>query len=154
MAAGGPFSHILVPIDGSDASIHAGRVAMRISVTHSIPITFVYVVDKSVVDRIAGTGPMRNDEVRGELEQKGQRYLDYLMNEARNQGLQVKTLTRYGMPHTEITQLARELDVDLISIGQSSRSGPRRAMIGSVAARVVEYADCPVLVVKPSSPSR
>ena len=42
-----------------------------------------------------------------------------------------------------------ELGVDLIAIGQGSRSGPRRSLIGSVAARVVEYAPCPVLVVKP-----
>ena len=151
MAAETPFSHILVAVDGSDASIHASDVAMRIASTHHIPITFVYVVDRTVVDRIAGTGSESTDEVCRELEEKGRRYLDYLAIQARNKGLKADQVIRYGMPHSEITDLARDQGADLIAIGQGSRSGPRRALIGSVAARVVEYAHCPVLVVKPSS---
>ena len=58
MAAETPFSHILVPVDGSDASMHAGLVAMRIAGNHKIPITFVYVVDRAVVERIAATGTL------------------------------------------------------------------------------------------------
>jgi nucleotide-binding universal stress UspA family protein len=151
MAADTPFSHILVPVDGSDASIHAGRVAMDIASTHHIPITFVYVVDRTVVDRIAGTSSESVDEVCRELEEKGRRYVDYLAVQAHNKGLQADQVIRHGMPHSEIIDLARELNADLIAIGQGSRSGPRRSLIGSVAARVVEYAHCPVLVVKPFS---
>jgi len=151
MAAETPFSHILVPVDGSDASIHAGMVAMRIAGTHRIPITFVYVVDLAVADRIAGASSTSGDETARELEEKGKRYLEYLSLQARNRGLKADQVIRYGIPHSEIVSLARELQVDLIAIGQGSRSGPRRSMIGSVAARVVEYAPCPVLVVKPSS---
>ena len=148
MAAETPFSHILVPVDGSDASMHAGLLAMRIAGTHHIPITFVYVVDLAVADRICVTSGMSDDEVCRELEEKAQSYLDYLTLQARNKGIQSDQVVRRGVPHNEITSLARELDVDLIAIGQGSRSGPRRSLIGSVAARVVEYAPCPVLVVK------
>ena len=146
-----PFSHILVPVDGSDASIHAGRVAMRIAATHQIPITFVYVVDRTIVDRIASTSSTSDDDICHELEEKGRRYLDYLALQAQNRGLETDQVIRHGIPHSEITDLARELDVDLVAIGQGSRSGPRRSLIGSVAARVVEYAPCPVLVVKPTT---
>jgi nucleotide-binding universal stress UspA family protein len=148
MAAESPFSHILVPVDGSDASIHAGLVAMRIASNHHIPITFVYVLDRAIVDRIAATSALCDDEVCQELEEKAQSYLDYLASQAHKKGIQTDQVFRRGIPHNEITTLARELGVDLIAIGQGSRSGPRRALIGSVAARVVEYAPCPVLVVK------
>ena len=148
MAAETPFSHILVPVDGSDASIHAGQVAMRIAGTHRIPITFVYVVDRAVADRIAVASSLSDDETVHELREKGQRYLEYLALQARHRGLETEQVIRYGIPHSEIVGLARELGVDLIAIGQGSRSGPRRSLIGSVAARVVEYAPCPVLVVK------
>ena len=151
MAAETPFSHILVPVDGSDASIHAGFVAMRIAATHQIPITFVYVVDRAVVERIASAGSASDDQTSRELEEKGRRYLTYLAQQAQTKGLRADQVIRHGIPHSEIINLARECQVDLIAIGQSSRSGPRRAMIGSVAARVVEYAPCPVLVVKPST---
>jgi nucleotide-binding universal stress UspA family protein len=149
MAAESPFSHILVPVDGSGASIHAGLLAMRIASNHEIPITFVYVVDRAVAERIAATSTLCDDEVCSELEQKAQRYLDYLTQQAHNKGIKTDQAIRRGIPHSEIISLARELKVDLIAIGQGSRSGPRRSMIGSVAARVVEYAPCPVLVVKP-----
>ena len=149
MAAETPFSHILVPVDGSDASMHAGLLAMRIAGTHHIPITFVYVVDRAVVDRIAGASSASDDQTARELEEKGRHYLNYLAQQAQSKGLKTEQVIRRGIPHSEIISLARELSVDLIAIGQGSRSGPRRAMIGSVAARVVEYAPCPVLVVKP-----
>ena len=149
MAEESPFSHILVPVDGSGASIHAGLLAMRIASNHEIPITFLYVVDRAVVERIAATGTLCEDDVCSELEEKAQRYLDYLTLQADNKGIRTDQAMRRGIPHSEIISLARELKVDLIAIGQGSRSGPRRSMIGSVAARVVEYAPCPVLVVKP-----
>jgi nucleotide-binding universal stress UspA family protein len=149
MAAETPFSHILVPVDGSDASIHAGLIAMRIAATHRIPITFVYVVDRAVVDRIAVANSSSDEETAHELEEKGQRYLGYLALQARHRGLETDQVIRYGIPHSEIVGLARELGADLIAIGQSSRSGPRRALLGAVAGRVVESAHCPVLVVKP-----
>jgi nucleotide-binding universal stress UspA family protein len=151
MAAESPFSHILVAVDGSDASIHAGLVAMRIAGNHQIPITFVYVLDRAVVGRIAATSTLCDEEVCQELEEKAQSYLDYLATQARRKSIKTDQVIRRGIPHSEITSLAQELGVDLIAIGQGSRSGPRRSLIGSVAARVVEYAPCPVLVVKSST---
>jgi nucleotide-binding universal stress UspA family protein len=154
MAEETPFTHILVPVDGSDASIEASRVAMRIAGTPGVRITFLYVVDSTVVDRIGGSSAMSRDRARQESERKGQRYLDYLSVQAHNRGLTSEQVIRRGIPHTEITNLASELGMDLIVIGQGGRSGPRRALIGSVAARVVESALCPVLVVKSSPTGR
>ena len=53
-----------------------------------------------------------------------------------------------GPPHREITQAARQLKVDLIVIANRGYSGWKHAMLGSVAERVVQYAPCPVLVVR------
>jgi nucleotide-binding universal stress UspA family protein len=38
--------------------------------------------------------------------------------------------------------------MDLIVMGTFGRRGAERILIGSVAERVIEYAGCPVLVVK------
>ncbi len=143
-----PFTHILVPTDGSETSINAGQLAIRIAATHNVPITFVYVVDSTVIDDIAGATSKTAERVRRELEDKGRRYLNYLSHLARGRGLQSDQVVRYGIPHSEIADLAREQGVDLIVIGQVGRRGPRRVLIGSVAERVIEYAPCPVLVVR------
>jgi nucleotide-binding universal stress UspA family protein len=144
----GPFTHILVPTDGSKTSINAGRLAIQIAATHSVPITFVYVVDSTIVDEIAGATSKTTETVHRELEDKGRRYLDYLSRMARDRHLQADQVVRYGIPHSEIANLAREQGVDLIVIGQVGRRGPRRVLIGSVAERAIEYAPCPVLVVR------
>ncbi len=143
-----PFTHILVPTDGSETSINAGRLAIRIAATYSVPITFVYVVDSAIADEIAGATSKIAETVHRELEAKGRHYLDYLSRLARDRGLQTGQVVRHGIPHSEIANLAREQGVDLIVIGQVGRRGPRRVLIGSVAERVIEYAPCPVLVVR------
>ncbi|MBC7260826.1 MAG: universal stress protein, partial [Chloroflexi bacterium] len=78
----------------------------------------------------------------------GQRYLNYLTRLATDANLKTKQVIRYGTPYSEITSLANEEGADLIVIGQVGRHGPRRILIGSVTERVIEYANCPVLVVK------
>jgi nucleotide-binding universal stress UspA family protein len=47
-----------------------------------------------------------------------------------------------------IVEYAESHGVDLIIIGTRGRSGFRRLLLGSVASGVINYATCPVLVVK------
>jgi nucleotide-binding universal stress UspA family protein len=142
------FRHILVPTDGSQPSVAAGRLAIQLAVLHRAQITFVYVVDAAVVEELAGASGRMTTQVQQELEATGRRYLDYLSRLAREASLKTNQVIRYGMPYGEIENLAREQEVDLIVIGQVGRRGPRRVLIGSVTERVIERAPCPVLVVK------
>ena len=143
-----PFTHILVPTDGSDTSINAGLLAIQIAATHHARLTFVYVVDQIVVEGIASATSRSTEAVRKELESKGQHYLDYLSRAARDTALRTDQVIRHGIPHREIAELAHELQGDLIVIGQVGSHGFQRAHIGSVAERVIESAPCPVLVVR------
>jgi nucleotide-binding universal stress UspA family protein len=142
------FHHILVPTDGSQLSITAGRLAVQLAALHQARITFVYVVDAAVAEGVAGASGGEARQVQGELELSGQRYLDYLSRLASEANLAPNQALRHGVPFSEITNLAREEGVDLIVIGQVGGRGPRRILIGSVTERVIEHAPCPVLVVK------
>ena len=153
MAERSPFTHILVPTDGSESSIHAGRLAVQMASLHNSRMTLVYVVDSAIVQEMAGATSTSTDAMRQELEEKGQRYLDYLDRMARDRNVQTDQAILYGTPYWEIADLARERGVNLIVIGRVGRRGPRSALIGSVAERVLEYADCPVLVVSSTSAS-
>ena len=53
----------------------------------------------------------------------------------------------------EITNLARELDADIIVVGTHGRSGLGRVLLGSIATNVTKHAPCSVLIVRRSSPS-
>ena len=142
------FHHILAPINGSQSSVTAGRLAVQLTALHKARITFVYVVDDTVVEELAGVSGRVAKRVQSELELSGQRFLDYLSCLASEADLTSSQVIRHGVPYREITNLAREQGVDLIVIGQVGSRGPRRILIGSVTERVIEHAPCPVLVVK------
>jgi nucleotide-binding universal stress UspA family protein len=51
------------------------------------------------------------------------------------------------VPAERIVRLAKTRRADVIVMGTHGRTGFRRAILGSVAARVVALATCPVLTV-------
>jgi len=146
-----PFTHILVPTDGSETSIDAGRLAIQMASIHDSQVTFVYVIDSSTVEEMAGATSRNAEALQRELEEKGRRYLDYLARLAREKDVRSEQVIRHGIPYWEIADLARERRANLIVIGRVGCRGPRCALIGSVAERVIEYADCPVMVVNRAS---
>ena len=154
MEENSPFTHILVPTDGSEPSVSAGRLAIRIAAQHRIPITFVYVIDSVSAEKMAAATSRKLDAIYEELRNKGQSYLNYLTRLAQNRGLEASQVTRQGIPHREIADLARQSKADLIVMGQGGVGGPHRLDIGSVSKRVIESSPCPVLVAKHSRPRR
>jgi nucleotide-binding universal stress UspA family protein len=142
------FHHILAPINGSQSSVTAGRLAVQLTALHKAHITFVYVVDDAVVAEMAGVSGRVAKRVQSELELSGQRSLDYLSRLASEADLTSSQVIRHGVPYREITNLAREQGVDLIVVGQVGSRGPRRILIGSVTERIIERSPCAVLVVK------
>jgi nucleotide-binding universal stress UspA family protein len=145
----GPFSHIIVPTDGSETSINAGQLAIHIASMYPTKITFVYVIDDKTTEEVSRTTRKTPNEVRTEFGNQAQRYLDYLSRLAVQQDIATDQVIRYGTPYIEITELAREVNADLIVIGRVGGIGTQRlARIGSVAERVIEYAHCPVLTVR------
>jgi nucleotide-binding universal stress UspA family protein len=58
-----------------------------------------------------------------------------------------------GNPASEIVELAKAEDVDLIVLSTHGRTGLTRALMGSVAEVVVRRATCPVLTLKAKQPA-
>jgi universal stress protein A len=65
----------------------------------------------------------------------------------------VTTAVESGNPATQIVQYAERMSIDLIVIGTHGRTGMTRALVGSVAERVVRLAPCPVLTVAARLPA-
>lgn len=62
----------------------------------------------------------------------------------------VRTVTLVGDPAEELVRFAKAEAVDLVVLGTHGRTGVSRAVLGSVAEKVVRHAECPVLVVRPT----
>lgn len=74
--------------------------------------------------------------------------LDKVIASVRKRGLDAAPVLRKGAAWREINAAAAEIKVDLIVIGSEGRTGLGRALLGSVAEKVVRTAPCPVLVVR------
>ena len=74
--------------------------------------------------------------------------LDKVVAGVRGRGFDAEPLLRKGAAWREIDAAAVETKADLIVIGSEGRTGVGRALLGSVAEKVVRTARCPVLVVR------
>lgn len=106
----------------------------------------VYVIDNVVLNQIAKVS--EQETVERELKEDGQRYINFVLTLAQQAGVKAGSLLAKGRPFEQIVHLAKGLGMDLIVMGTYGRRGAERILIGSVAERVIEYASCPVLVVK------
>ena len=75
------------------------------------------------------------------------RQLDGLIGRARSAGVRATPIVCEGNEAAEIARLARSRRASMIVLGTHGRTGLKRALLGSVAARVLTLAPCPVLTV-------
>jgi nucleotide-binding universal stress UspA family protein len=142
----GNIKKILIPTDGSDYSIRAAELGISVAKMLGAQVMIVYVIDTVVLDQIAKVTEREN--IERELKRDGERYINYVLSLANQKGVKAASLLAKGRPFEQVVHLAKGLGMDLIVMGTYGRRGAERILIGSVAERVIEYATCPVLVVK------
>jgi nucleotide-binding universal stress UspA family protein len=59
-----------------------------------------------------------------------------------------QVIIREGVPHEVILEEASSWGADLIVMGKLGRRGIAHILLGSVAERVIEFSEIPVLIVK------
>lgn len=138
------FKKILHANDGSELAFHALSLAIALAEQNQSELHMVCVEElPSLPEFIA--------EVRDAKEAADRRYSDVLRrasDAARERRLQLKTHVVVGHPVRDIVELAAELEVDLLVIGAVGHSALYERLIGSRADRIIQLAQCPVLVVK------
>ena len=151
-----PYDRILVPIDFSEHSKRTVSYATRTAVRHDSTIYLLHVFQ--IPDYVVTPYARRRQnsaEVQSHVvaaEQEARETLEAFAQELLNRGIKVQPYLRVGYPFDEIVLMANHFKVDLIIIGSHGRGGISRLLVGSTAARVVEHALCPVLVVKGPRP--
>jgi nucleotide-binding universal stress UspA family protein len=138
------FEKILVPLDGSEYSITALKMAVQMAHKFNGKITLIHVysigglaISPTPVHefieaiRKVGTGILADGEKRVKAE-----------------GVQVETLLMEGHAVEQIVKVCRENKFDLIVMGARGLSRIKEMLLGSVSDGVTRHAYCPVLVVK------
>jgi nucleotide-binding universal stress UspA family protein len=83
---------------------------------------------------------------------KAGEYLEKLADELREDGLQVDIhVEEHEAPGRAIAALADKLDADVIALATHGYGGFKRALLGSVADKVLRSSPLPLLVQSPSA---
>jgi nucleotide-binding universal stress UspA family protein len=140
-----PFRTILLATDLTAASQEATRRAFDLAHQLGARLLIVNVLDKR---RLTGAGAHeRVDQARAERESA----LVHVVRSARDAGVTAEFLVWDGEPGESIAAAAEAEAADMVVVGTRGRSGAERMLLGSVSDQVVRRAQCPVLVVRPST---
>ncbi len=141
------WSRLLVPVDLSSFSAPLLHTAKDMAAAFQASIDLLHVVEPLPFPvPLVGAVTIR-DLVSDPTEQIENR-LDDLQKRVDGGGVTVRTHAREGHAATTILDAANELDADMIIIASHGLSGLERILLGSVTARVVRRAECPVFVAR------
>jgi nucleotide-binding universal stress UspA family protein len=152
------YRRILVPVDGSDASMIGLRQALALAKDQNARVRILNVVDESVlIPMMEPTGAAVYTDVIESLRDDGQRVLAQAHALAKKQGVRAEAvqIESRARPVSEIILAdARRSKADVIVMGTHGRRGLNRLLLGSDAERVLRDAAIPVLLTRRAPPAR
>jgi nucleotide-binding universal stress UspA family protein len=146
-------SRILVAVDGSDTSMNAADYAITLAKNSSneAEILVINVIDLPPIFKMLPSetrkqliriGRQQATQIFDTIEQMAKRH-DVKTNKINTEMVETSMSAADA-----IIRYAKEKGVDLIVVGTKGRSGMSKALLGSVASKVVTYSPCSVLVVR------
>jgi nucleotide-binding universal stress UspA family protein len=155
------FSRILVAIDGSASSMKAADFAImmaekggpgmsEVNRSKLIALTALDVsTPRSFLSSFIAAPTYGLKELEEERNQAKQ-WMEKLRQKAEDKKIPFRSEIIEGVTSagTAITDYAASHGISIIVVGTKGRSGVSKALLGSVALRVVTHSSCPVIVVK------
>ena len=142
--------NILMATDFSSASRKAFRRALDLAAASRATLWIGHVVPAVPGTMSGGQLPLMYREMDLFVRRDAERHLRALTKAATRAGVRARPLLLHGVAHEAIRRAARARRADLVVLGTHGRTGAARFFVGSIAARVVATAPCPVLTVRPT----
>jgi nucleotide-binding universal stress UspA family protein len=140
---------ILLATDLGPASAVAAERAIELAAQLGAELLIVSVIDAAPALADGLRSAPRVDQVRARREPIAQA----LVAQAVRAGVPARFLIWHGDPGQSIAAAAEAERCGLIVVGTHGRTGFQRSLAGSVSDYLIRNAPCPVLVVRPSSPT-
>lgn len=135
------WQNILLASDGSKQGFAAVDCAINYARAYNGKLKLIQVID--VTDEFLACAPDAVDKMITEARKN----LHDIKARAEGSGVDTEVFVREGRPYEVITHLASQLNTGTIVMGSHGRTGLTRLFMGSVTARVIGHAPCPVLVI-------
>lgn len=135
---GSMFTRILYPTDGSDVAEYSLDWAIDLAESTGSEIFVLHVVEDGKRLDHSGLDILR--EIGEEFVQKACKKIE-------ERGIVAHPTVVDGKPYHEIINFAKSEAIEMIVMGTHGVGGLSRALLGSVADRVIRTSSCPVLLV-------
>lgn len=139
---------ILIPTDFSTTSVHAFKYAIDLNSGFKARLYLLNVLQEFTDFAEFNLSPSILPQLYAEFEENATQRLEDMTNNLVPEGMICDTYLIHGTPFYEIVQFAEREQVDLIVIGTHGRTGLKKVIFGSTAAKVIQKASCPVLSVR------
>lgn len=139
---------ILVPLDGSGLAERAVEQAEKVAKALGFEVILFQVI-RNPLASAPEAGPSAEEQATLDTIDKANAYLQSIASGLEGKGIKTRIEVGEGPPYAGILGLAHREDVDFIIMSTHGRTGLTRALMGSVAERVVYTTKRPVMLVKP-----
>lgn len=139
-----PFTTILLPVDGSESAMHAGRLAAELAATFGSKVHVMHCYE-TIPATIGGSA--REEVAANEKEKSGRIMEPYrVMLEARNVPCELHVAS--GDVGQACMALIKEQGCDLVVMGHRGLGSAEEILLGSVSQKVLETSAVPVLIAR------
>jgi nucleotide-binding universal stress UspA family protein len=142
-----PYTHVLCPVDFSEASELALRFALSIAEEADARLTILHAFDWPPDDELL-VEQLDTPEFRQLVEEEARGRLEALVPDEARVWCKPSTKVMYGKPYRQILEAAAAEQTDLIVMGVRGRNPLDLAVFGSTTNHVVRRAPCPVLTLR------
>jgi nucleotide-binding universal stress UspA family protein len=136
-------SRILLPVDFSRRGCNAALYAIPFAARWQAEVVLLHVLPAHLEYGVGEMGAVVLEEPVLERQQRARRALDVFLEAQRN-GLRIRRVLLDGDPATKIVEYAHQESCGLILMPTHGYGPFRRLLLGSVTAKVLHDADCPV----------
>ncbi|MEZ4269644.1 MAG: universal stress protein [Myxococcota bacterium] len=139
-------TRILVPIDGSESSVHSAQWAVSLAESTGATVTLLYVFPMTEGQQSSLEGLSDSDRERWELEISAEA-MERVVAELPETEVNVARAVALGEPPAEVVRYARKDRTDLIVMGSRGTSAFSGTLIGSLSIEVLHATDIPVTII-------
>jgi nucleotide-binding universal stress UspA family protein len=142
-------SKILVPVDGSPASLRAVDFAIELMGQRpETSLVLLHVHNISALGLAGASEAMATGWLEEAASQSSAKALKDAIRKCEGGGVVFETLTGAGQPAETIADVARKDGADQIVMGTRGLGGIKGLLLGSIATQVIHLVEVPITLIK------
>jgi len=141
------FKHILLPTDGSEASLRAVAKGVELAKAVGAEVTLMIAIEHFSMGILGGSHRTDDDPLNTAAKEAAAHWLTEAQAVAAKHGVRPKQLVvQERTVHQSILEAAKSTGADLIVMGTHGAGAFERLIVGSQTQRVLAHTTIPVLV--------